>query len=71
MITIEEIREESRRRNSGDVAQGHAWGVVIPALLTENDRLREELQSARNLLSNCGVIFDPDILARIDAALKP
>jgi hypothetical protein len=38
-ITIEEIREESRRRNSEEAAQGYAWGVVIPKLLAENDRL--------------------------------
>lgn len=30
----------------------------------------EALKAARGLLQNCGVIFDPDTLARIDAAIK-
>lgn len=42
MNDIEDIREESRRRNAGDVAQGHAWGVVVPTLLAERDRLTAE-----------------------------
>jgi hypothetical protein len=38
-LTLESIREECQRRNSGNVAQGYAWGVVIPLLLAEIKRL--------------------------------
>jgi hypothetical protein len=38
-------------------------------LQSENERLRKALTSARNMLKNCGVLFDPDAMAQIDAAL--